>query len=109
MGAKGRDRSAAIGAEPVMRAPWGRQDGMSRHRWLTTLCLIVAVAFAARNLQLAAGFWFDGPNAWAVLFRPFPDWGTGADLYGALLPAKWIGTRNMWYAGGLLAVTFFVF
>lgn len=82
---------------------------MARGNWIVSLCLLVAVAYVARKAAVAFEFWFDGTNAWSTLFRPFPEWGSGAELYGALLPAKWIGTRTMWYAGGLLAVTFFVF
>lgn len=80
---------------------------MSRARWIVALCLLVAVAYAALKIPVVYEFWFQGVNAWSALFRPFPDWGTDPDLYGALLPAKWIGTRTMWYAGALLAVTFF--
>lgn len=35
-------------------------------------------------------------------FRPFPDWGTGSALFGAILPARWIGTRNLAYGLFLL-------
>lgn len=82
---------------------------MSTHRWLTGLCLLIAAAYAAWKFHAVAGLWFDGVAHWSVLFRPFPDWGSGAELYGALLASKWIGTRTMWYGGALLAVTFFVF
>jgi hypothetical protein len=80
---------------------------MRGHRALIILCLAIAVLYAALDARTAFGLWFNGIGAWSALFRPFPDWGQGPELYGALLPAKWIGTRVMWYAGALIAVTFF--
>ena len=80
---------------------------MSRHRLLIIACLLVALAYVGKDIRVVVAFWFHGIDAWTVLFRPFPEWGEGAELYGALLPAKWIGTRTMWYAAALLAVLFF--
>lgn len=70
------------------------------HTLFTNWCYFVAFAFASMKWVFAYRWWFDGVNFMSVAFRPFPDWGTGANLYGALLPAKWIGTRNFCY--GLL-------
>lgn len=77
------------------------------HRILTASCLLVAVAYAVRKFEGVFGFWFNGVETWQKLFRPFPNWGTGADLYGALLSSKWNGTRTMWYGAMLLTMIFF--
>ena len=69
--------------------------------------MAVALGYAITKFEAVYGFWFHGPDAWSRLFRPFPNWGTGTELYGALIAAKWIGTRNMWYGGLLLAIFFF--
>ena len=77
------------------------------HRIITFICLLVAVVYVVRKFQGVFGFWFNGIETWQKLFRPFPEWGTGPDLYGALLSSKWNGTRTMWYGGMLLTMIFF--
>jgi hypothetical protein len=72
------------------------------HKMLTNWCTFVALAFAAMKWYFAYYWWFSPYKIWAVGFRMFPDWGTGAALYGALLPAKWIGTSNFCY--GLIII-----
>ncbi|MDB5340862.1 MAG: hypothetical protein JWN70_6481 [Planctomycetaceae bacterium] len=74
----------------------------SRHGAFVYWCYFVGLALAGMKLFFAYRWWFDGINFWSVAFRPFPDWGVGADHFGALLPAKWIGTRNLMY--GLIIV-----
>jgi len=74
---------------------------------LVSLSMLVALVYSITKFEAVYEFWFHGPEKWAKLFRPFPDWGTFTEAYGALLAAKWIGTRNMWYGGLLLALFFF--
>lgn len=66
-------------------------------RWFILLCYLVAVAYALMKILFAYWWCFDGPDFWLAAFRPFPDWGSGGERFGALLPAKWIGTRNFAY------------
>jgi hypothetical protein len=66
--------------------------------------LAVVLAYIASKALTAGDFWFHGIAQWQMLFRPFPDWGTGAALYGALLPSKWLGTRTAMHAIGFLAM-----
>ena|SRR5437016_6034138 len=82
---------------------------MSRlgHKVLIFVSMAVALGYAITKFEAVYGFWFHGPETWSRLFRPLPNWGTGTELYGALIAAKWIGTRNMWYGGLLLAIFFF--
>jgi hypothetical protein len=58
------------------------------------------------KLYFAYRWCFDGINFWGEQWRQ-PNWGTGADLYGALLPAKWIGTRNAAYGLIILLSIYF--
>ena len=76
--------------------------GLPKAAQLFTLwCYFAAVCLIGMKFVFTWWWWFDGVWFWSQAFRPFADWGTGADLFGALLPAKWIGTRNL--AFGLLA------
>ena len=77
------------------------------HKILTYWCFFVAFCLAMMKLYFAYRWWFDGIAFWSEQWRPFPDWGTGSELYGALLPAKWIGTRNLGYCLIILASIFF--
>jgi hypothetical protein len=76
-------------------------------RLITWACLAVSFAYAAHKFQAVIGLWFHGIDYWTKLWRPFPDWGNAAQLYGALLAAKWNGTRSLWYGMLLLALIFF--
>jgi hypothetical protein len=72
-------------------------------RYFTWWCYFVAVVFAGMKTLFAYWWCFDGIWFWGAAFRSYPDWGTGADLFGALLPAKWICSRNFAYALIILA------
>jgi hypothetical protein len=73
------------------------EASFSKHGPFVYWCYFVALVLVGQKVFFAFRWWFDGVNFWSVAFRPFPDWGTGADYFGALLPAKWIGTRNLMY------------
>jgi len=77
-------------------------------KFLTLVSYAMALGYTASKIITTIGLWFHGVNQWEKLWRPFPDWGQGADLYGALLAAKWNGTRMLWYAMLLLGITFYV-
>lgn len=77
---------------------------LRRHDLVFLAALAVILFYIFTKAMLVGQFWFNGTEQWQQLFRPFPDWGTGADLYGALLPAKWLGTRTLCHAGGFLAI-----
>ena len=66
-------------------------------RYFTCWCYFVAATFIFMKWLFAYWWWFDGAWFWSAAFRVFPDWGDGAALFGALLPAKEIGTRNVGY------------
>jgi hypothetical protein len=76
------------------------------HKILTYGCLFMALAFVAMKWLFAYWWWYDVFRIWAIAFRMSPDWGTGAALYGALLPAKWIGSSNFAY-GLLILITMY--
>jgi hypothetical protein len=80
----------------------------SKQKLVLYLCYAVSLGYAANKFVTTIGLWFHGVTQWEKLWRPFPDWGQGADLYGALLAAKWNGTRMLWYGMLLLGMTFFV-
>ena len=71
-------------------------------RYFIYLCYAVAIAYAGMKLLFAKWWYFDSIWFWTQAFRPFPDWGTGADLFGALLPARMIGTRNLAFGAFIL-------
>jgi hypothetical protein len=79
----------------------------TQHKLLTYLCYLVSIAYAGTKFLAVRGLWFHGTEYWQKLWRPFPDWGEGSQLYGALLAAKWNGTRSLMYGILLLAITFF--
>jgi hypothetical protein len=65
--------------------------------------IAVLLAFVLSKSLLVGQFWFHGVDHWLALFRPYPDWGSGAELYGGLLPSKWLGTRSLGAAIGMFA------
>jgi hypothetical protein len=79
----------------------------SRKQLLTYGALAFAVAFAASKILTAFQMWFHSQAFWPTLWRPFSDWGTGGDLFGALLAARWNGTREMFDGAAVYAVTLY--
>ncbi len=79
----------------------------SRKKLLTFGAVALAMAFAVSKCLTAFQLWFHSQAFWTTLWRPYPDWGTGADLFGSLLPARWNGTREMFDGGAVFAVSLF--
>ncbi|MBB3587504.1 TylF/MycF/NovP-related O-methyltransferase [Sphingomonas sp. BK481] len=85
---------------PIPPRPSAAGRWIDRH--FVIVCYVVTLAYAGMKLLFAYWWWFDSTGFWMAAFRPFPDWGTGPALFGAILPARWIGTRNLAYGLFLL-------
>ncbi len=85
---------------PIPPRPSAAGRWIDRH--FVIVCYVVTLAYAGMKLLFAYWWWFDSTGFWMAAFRPFPDWGTGSALFGAILPARWIGTRNLAYGLFLL-------
>jgi hypothetical protein len=90
----GRDEPAP-GRRPAIAAVSLTSLAIFLDRYFIYLCYAVALVYAGMKLLFAYWWWFDSIGFWLAAFRPFPDWGIGADLFGALLPARMIGSRNL--------------
>lgn len=96
----GQPPRARVVAPPPGAAPGPLARAIDRY--FPYVCYLVAAAYAGMKLLFAYWWWFDSIGFWMEAFRPFPDWGTGAALFGAILPARWIGSRNLAYGLFLL-------